>query len=224
MEGKNSWDPIWEEVFTSQEWGKYPGESLIQFVARNFYKLDRKKIKLLEVGCGTGANIWYMSRENFDVYGIDGSKSAIEIATKRIADERLTATLKVGDIVNLPYQENHFDAVIDNECLYANDTANSNLILSEIYRVLKPGAMFYSRTFSNDMYVGENLRSKVRFEFKDISDGPLAGKGFVRLIDRVGINELYGKYFQIKSIDKLEYTRNNGSTTISEWVIISQKI
>jgi len=32
-----AWDPIWERVFSSQAWGKYPGEDLIRFVARNFY-------------------------------------------------------------------------------------------------------------------------------------------------------------------------------------------
>ena len=26
-----SWDPIWEKVFLESPWGKYPGESLIQF-------------------------------------------------------------------------------------------------------------------------------------------------------------------------------------------------
>lgn len=35
-----SWDPIWEKVFKDNEWGKYPGENLIQFVARNFYKRE----------------------------------------------------------------------------------------------------------------------------------------------------------------------------------------
>ena len=60
------WNKVWEKVFRENEWGKYPSESLIRFVARNFYKADdRFAVKILEVGCGTGANLWYMLREGF---------------------------------------------------------------------------------------------------------------------------------------------------------------
>lgn len=86
-----AWDPIWEEVFHSQEWGKYPGESLIRFIARNFYKRNRKEVRILEIGCGTGANIWYLCREGFSAYGIDGSKKAVSLANNRIKTEGLTA-------------------------------------------------------------------------------------------------------------------------------------
>jgi tRNA G46 methylase TrmB len=51
-----------------QEWGKYPPEHVIRFVARNFYRVpDRKYVHLLEVGCGPGANVWFMAREGFAV-------------------------------------------------------------------------------------------------------------------------------------------------------------
>ncbi len=79
-----SWDPIWEKVFSEQPWGKYPGESLIRFIAKNFYKLNRGEVKILEVGFGTGANIWYLSREKFDTYGIEGSETGVKLAYERL--------------------------------------------------------------------------------------------------------------------------------------------
>ncbi|ELB7666084.1 SAM-dependent methyltransferase, partial [Campylobacter upsaliensis] len=30
-------EQIWEEIFSKKEWGKYPSESVIRFIARNFY-------------------------------------------------------------------------------------------------------------------------------------------------------------------------------------------
>ncbi len=63
-----TWDPVWEEIFRRKEWGKYPPEHVIRFVARNFYRVaDRASIRLLEIGCGPGANIWFMTREGFTV-------------------------------------------------------------------------------------------------------------------------------------------------------------
>src|SRR5271169_5666380 len=116
-----SWDPVWEKVFQEREWGKYPAESLIRFIARNYYRKDRKNIRLLELGCGPGANIWYMAREGFDVYGIDGSETAIDKVKKRLESEGLKASLITGDITSLPFDDNFFDGIIDVECLYCNN-------------------------------------------------------------------------------------------------------
>lgn len=138
----NSWDPIWEDIFRNNEWGKYPTESLIQFIARNFYNKKRDEVKLLEVGCGTGPNVWYISREGFDATGIDGSKTAIQKGSSRLKDEKLNAKLIEGDIITLPFQNDYFDGVIDVECLYCNNTTTTKTILQEIRRVLKPGGLF----------------------------------------------------------------------------------
>ena len=82
------WDPVWEEVFKKQSWGKYPTVDVIRFIARNFYHADnRKNIKLLELGCGPGANLWFMSREGFTIYGIDASTTAIAQAEERLNSE-----------------------------------------------------------------------------------------------------------------------------------------
>lgn len=217
------WDNRWEHIYTTQEWGKYPGESLIRFVARNFYARDRKTVKILEVGCGTGANIWYISREGFQAaYGIDGSNAAIQKATSRLQAEGLSADLRVGDIISLPYENDFFDAVIDNECLYCNTLPKTEMILGEIKRVLKTGGLLYSRTFSDTIDVGKNFPAG-KLEFTEIDAGPFKGKGFVRLIDKKTIENLYGKFFTIISVDTLEETHYNGSLTINEWIIVCQK-
>src|SRR5580698_5080821 len=104
LEETGTWDPVWEAIFRSKSWGKYPPEHVIRFVARSFFTAeDRSKVKLLEIGCGPGANVWFMAREGFSVCGIDGSATAIERATKRLATEGLMADLRVGDYAQLPW-------------------------------------------------------------------------------------------------------------------------
>jgi ubiquinone/menaquinone biosynthesis C-methylase UbiE len=214
---------IWDTIFSSQEWGKYPSESLIQFIARNFYKRKRDEVYILEIGCGPGANIWYLSREGFKAYGIDGSTVAVDIAKKRLQSEQLIASFKLGDVKKLPYEGNYFDVVIDNECMYANSESDSHKILSEVKRVLKPGGLFYSRTFSEKMFIGNSYKQYSTFEFDEIKEGNLAGKGFVRLINEVHIQEMYGKYFTLKSVDFLSYSSNNKSNIVEEYIIIASK-
>ena len=218
-----SWDPIWEKIFSENPWGKYPSESLIQFIARNFYNLNRSETHILEVGCGPGANIWYLAKEKFNAYGIDGSETAIVQADERLKSENLSAKFNVGDIVSLPYSDLTFDAVIDVECIYANDLENANKILKEISRVLKNEGLFYSRTLSDKIYVGKSRIELGNKSYTNISNGPLKGRGFARLMNNNDINSLYGKYFDIISIDTLDYSINNRQSEINEFIIIARK-
>lgn len=92
--------------------GQVSPEELIKFIARNYYSApDRKSVKMLEVGSGTGANIWYLSREGFDATGIDGSSVGVERAKERLKKESLPARVVVGDIVTLPFADSTFDCV-----------------------------------------------------------------------------------------------------------------
>ena len=41
-------------MFSTRDWGGYPPEELVRFVARNFFSApDRKRVKILEIGYGT---------------------------------------------------------------------------------------------------------------------------------------------------------------------------
>jgi len=225
-QNKKSWDPKWDQIFSSQEWGKYPSEHIIQFIARNFYKINeenRKHIKILEVGCGTGANLWFIAREGFSAFGVDGSEVGIEKARKRMSNEGLDVSLNIADIIDLPFPDMFFDAVIDNECIYSNSYENSDIIMKEIFRTMKSDGMFYSRTFSDSMYIGNTSAPNINLEYSNVSSGPLEGKGFVRLSSRETIKSLYGKYFKILSIDYSEYSVQNGANVVHEWNIICKK-
>ena len=49
-----SFSEEWEKTHSTQEWGRYPSETVIRFIARNYYKTEREKIKILDFGCGAG--------------------------------------------------------------------------------------------------------------------------------------------------------------------------
>jgi SAM-dependent methyltransferase len=218
------WDSTWESVFQQREWGKYPAESLIRFVARRFYaRQPRDAVRILELGCGAGANLWYLAREGFAAYGVDGSPTAVSRAAERLRADRLPARAIVGDVEALPFPDGFFDAVIDVGCLCCNSRTDTMRILQEACRVLRSGGAFYSKTLADGMSVGAAPVMGGPLEYRAIHEGPLAGLGFVRLSNRESIGELYGSCLRVQSIDRVEFTDHNEQVSVMEWVVVGEK-
>ena len=61
---------------------KYPNEEFCRFMGRNFFQepvSGRRNINILEVGCGSGANLWLLVKGGFETYGIDLSSESIKL-------------------------------------------------------------------------------------------------------------------------------------------------
>ncbi|GIO07335.1 hypothetical protein J31TS6_33630 [Brevibacillus reuszeri] len=219
-----AWDSQWEEIFKQKAWGKYPGEDVIRFVARNFYHADvRSEIKILEVGCGTGANLWFMAYEGFSVYGIDGSETAIKIANKRLNDDLKTwkGDLMVGDITDISYPEGFFDAVIDVGAVCCNSFENAKVIYDEMARVTKKGGKIFSRTFATGSW-GEGTGEKVGHNAYLVKEGPLTNTGYNRFTDYSEIQSLI-QGFKITEIELQSRTFEHLKREFKEWVIVGEK-
>jgi SAM-dependent methyltransferase len=215
-----SWDPTWEDVFRRQSWGKYPAEPLIRFVARGFFGAPiRAEVKFLEVGCGPGANLWFIAREGFQAYGIDGSATGISAARKRLDLEcpGWNGELLCNDIDRLPYDDGTFDAVIDNECVYCNPFATACEIYSEMARVTRTGGKLFSRTFASGSW-GDRTGTPVGNQAWMCSEGPLAGKGFSRFTSLEDIDELFSAW-SIENVGVLTQTSITEGNTIKELII-----
>ncbi len=131
--------------FASQR--RYPNEPMVQFLAEHYFPLSpalRKKTRILEVGCGSGANLWVIAREGFDAYGIDIAKSALPLAKQMLRGYGTSAKLQVGNMRSLPYANNFFDAVIDVLSIEHTTLKGHEQAFAEIFRTLKPGGRFFS--------------------------------------------------------------------------------
>jgi|APSaa5957512535_1039671.scaffolds.fasta_scaffold67061_2 ubiquinone/menaquinone biosynthesis C-methylase UbiE len=128
----------------------YPNEELLRFMGRNYFSIPaskRKKIKVLEIGSGSCSNLWMISREGFDSYGIDLSSRAIELGQKMLDHwGAKKAELQVASMTNIPYKNEYFDVVIDVFSSYCLDEADYAICLSEVQRVLKKNGRFFSYT------------------------------------------------------------------------------
>jgi ubiquinone/menaquinone biosynthesis C-methylase UbiE len=132
---------------------RYPNEELMRFMGRTFFSVPgekRKGIKILEVGCGSGGNLWAIAREGFDAYGIDLSGEGINLCHRMLEAWGCAAALQVGDMADLPYESSVFDAVVDVFSSYCLPEKDFIRYLEGVARVLKPGGRYFSYTPSKN--------------------------------------------------------------------------
>ena len=199
------WDPIWEKTFREQEWGKYPPEFVIRFVARNFYAaVDRRQVRMLDLGCGPGACTWYMARKSFDVSGVDGSPTAITRAA-RLAGEGLHADLRVGDFALLPWPDGYFNGVVDNAALYATPLASAAEDRLRSGSRLEARRPFpFDQLHRSDLGLWHGTGSRTgRVRLREPRTG--RGKGFCRFLGRPQLDEFY-RPLAIVSLETSSYS------------------
>lgn len=97
--------------------------------------------KMLEVGCGNGDFSNYLSIERkADILGLDFSKESIAIAKdKKIKFNAPSSDFMVGDAQNIALPDNTYDIIVSCECL--EHIPEPQKMVSEIFRVLKPGGL-----------------------------------------------------------------------------------
>ncbi len=215
------WDPVWEELFRTRGWGRYPSEDLVRFMARTFPEPAR--VRVLELGCGPGANLWYLAREGFRVVGLDGSPTALAECWRRLRAEGLHACLVRADAARLPFPAASFDVVLDVECLYANPWEAARRAVAEAARVLVPGGWLWSKTFAPGTS-GEGDGEPAPGEpgaWRRLRSGPLAGKGFTRFTPRERLPALY-QPLELVAVD--ETSRTDGPWRVREWLVACRRL
>ncbi len=206
MSAAGDYTKHWDEKFSSRPWGRYPPEDLVRFMGRNFRNAEKAAVKVLEVGCGPGANLWFLHREGFAVHGIDASPAAIDIASRRLATENAgipspPPDLHVGNFARLPWPDACMDVVVDIFAIYANTLDVIDSVLAEVERVLKPGGLFYTKLWGrNCTGYGEGTRLE-EGTYDAIPAGPCRDMGVSHFFSRAEIDERFGRRFEPIAID-----------------------
>ncbi len=106
-------------------------------------------MRVLDAGCGYGRNLVYLLRAGCEVFALDQDPAGIEHV------RRLSASLEtglpaenfqVGSIERMPFSDAFVDVVICSSVLhFARDDDHFRAMLTELWRVLRPGGMLFCR-------------------------------------------------------------------------------
>ncbi len=134
------------EFYKDREFGEFrEGSSQVHQVQRTWLEKHSLSghLKLLDIGCGTGAGTRLVASGHTGeciIFGIDVSMSSLNTAFLR----SINPILAEIDVSNLPVQDNSMDVVILDEVI--EHVVETDRLLGEIYRVLVPGGLLLLST------------------------------------------------------------------------------
>ncbi|MGA2886949.1 MAG: class I SAM-dependent methyltransferase [Terracidiphilus sp.] len=116
-------------------------------------------MRVLDAGCGYGRNLVHLLRTGCEVFALDEDAQAIE-HVRQLSDSLQTSlpadNFQVGWIERMPFPDGFADVVLSNAVLhFARDDRHFRAMLTDLWRVLKPGGMLFCR-----------LGSRIGMDFK----------------------------------------------------------
>lgn len=227
-----SFNKNWESKIYSKGlmMNNYPYDLVVSLIAKSFFSIPRqkrKKIKMLDLGCGSGNHAKFMAENGFEVYGIDGSSTAIKHCREKLKSLGLKGDFIQGDFLDLPYLDNFFDCALDRESLYANKFAVIKKAIEQVYQKLKIGGLFICFMYNNyhpDIMFGKKIEPNSYNNFK-------IGRGFhntgtVHFTNLKEIKVLFNK-FRVKNVMRHTlgevHNLKNALMQYDEYIIIARK-
>lgn len=155
----NNWDKVnknlgkrWDEVVKHSPHKELKNPTLtdayfVQAITKILSKLIPKKrgLKILKYDLYNEATMtstlaqWFLNR-NYNYFGVDISKEVVKLAKKNFKKKVGKQNFKVGDIRELPFKDQTFDAVFSFGTI--EHIRENQKSVDEAYRVLKPGGIF----------------------------------------------------------------------------------
>jgi tellurite methyltransferase len=118
-------------------------------------------MRILDAGCGGGRNLVYFLRTGYDIFGVDsdpGAIASVRANAGRLAPALPESNFRRESIERMTFPDAFADVVLASAVLhFAHDDAHFDGMVREMWRVLKPGGLFFCRLASD---IGMETRVK----------------------------------------------------------------
>lgn len=136
-------------------------------------RFDHRR-RVLDAGCGAGRNLRYLLAHGYDCHGVDRDASAIAHVRREaqsLGRNDADARFFVGEVESLRWSDHAFDAVISSAVLhFADDRPHFERMVAEMWRVLAPGGLLFTRLASTIGLEGFGARAGQRVRLPDGSE------------------------------------------------------
>ncbi len=188
----NEWEKRYSNNTHLSVWPWSDVVSLVHRHCKNF--INAEDIKVLEFGCGAGANIPLFLSLGMKYFAVEGSATIVKQLHDRYPD--LREQISVGDFtVEQPYG-NGFKLLIDRASITHNNTESIKSALQIAYDALLPGGIYIgtdwfstNHTCFNDGKATDDLLTR-----SDYINGQFAGVGKVHFSDEQHLKELFSNF------------------------------
>ena len=215
------------EKFYDREYGekglnaqrRWPNEEFCRFMGRNFFVKpgeERKSTRILEVGCGTGANLRLLVEEGFDAYGIELSQEAVG-QVPDLLGIRDGYNVVCGNMMELPWGDGYFSGIVDVFSSYCLNEMEFAVFVDEVYRTLEKGGLYFSYMPSKASEAFRNFAPAEKVD-KSTLDGirrktsPYYGNFYpFRFMDGEDVKKFFNRErFEITDMEKVSRTYGMG--------------
>jgi cyclopropane fatty-acyl-phospholipid synthase-like methyltransferase len=197
MEDKQKW-----EMWNRSRAPNYPHEKVIQFCLRAYPPEIRKGTVALDLGCGSGANSWFLAREGFVVVATDISRTGVQRTKERLGREGLQGEVRFERADSIGCHNESVDLVICVGVVEAVGPKAAVAVTAEVARVLRPGGRGLF------LFAGEG-----DFRVQQATD--LALHGFTR----TEVDAMFARLFSRIFIDRYITTYENEAVMQFDWLV-----
>lgn len=211
-----SFDTNWEEKVykKKKQINNYPFDWVVSSVSK--YISKNKKNVAVELGCGTGNNLEFLSGHGYSkIIGVDGSKSAIGYTKKKLKKNKKIILIK-ADFTKTLFK--NVDLFLDRGSITHNKKQNIRKIFKNILSQLNSGGFFLSSLFSKK-HDGFKDRKGKNFFAKEMN----ISKGIVAsFFEEKEIRNLFKDFNVISLTEETKHDKITNKRT-SMWNVICKK-
>jgi len=213
------WDDKYQDNTHMSIW---PWTDLVSLVMR--HKPEKRNFKVLELGCGAGANIPLFVSLEADYYTVEGSETIVDTLHQRFP--HLKDNIMVGDFTDFIPDE-RFDLIVDRAALTHNHEESIIRSLKQCHEKLNVGGKYIGVDWFSTHHVdySKGIQAEDIWTRKNLDGCGFEGIGRVHFSDQDHLIELF-KEFEVKNLthsvlsEKIPDLKANVST----WNFVMEKI
>lgn len=214
----------WNNVYKANEqMAIWPFSDLVSYVMR-YARPSGQGFRVLELGCGAGANIPFFNSLSVQYFSVEGSLTVVRKIWERFPD--LKDNIVVGDFTQKIPFSGYFDLVVDRSSLTNNSSAAIAGALRLVYEKLKSNGKFigidwFSTAHSN---YKDGMAIEDKYTRQSFKQGQFKGLGRVHFSNKAHLKKIFSD-FVIERLEHKIVTREipDDNHVFAAWNLVARK-